>query len=168
LVTGHNVLGSSSPQQAKSKRCDARQPAAQIIIQIGFREAAAAARHYPPDRDLGAAHAIRVEAAGRRGNPLNHGIPARPEPPYRRCRHSGQEDGLMNASRCKDLVRRWFTVGMNSGSLAASIAISDDIFADDFIDHDGVGTPHTAPDPAHRERDLPHRRQPDRGELGRG
>ena len=45
----------------------------------------------------------------------------------------------MNATQCKDLVRRWFTVGMNVGSLAAAITISDDIFADDFVDHDGIG-----------------------------
>ena len=44
----------------------------------------------------------------------------------------------MARAQGKDLVRRWFTDGMNSGSLQDAVRISDEIFADDFVDRDGV------------------------------
>jgi predicted ester cyclase len=38
----------------------------------------------------------------------------------------------------KDLVRRWFAEGMNIGDARRARDISDQIFAVDFIDHDGI------------------------------
>jgi predicted ester cyclase len=38
----------------------------------------------------------------------------------------------------KDLVRQWFTEGMNTGSADRAREISGAIFAADFIDHDGI------------------------------
>lgn len=37
------------------------------------------------------------------------------------------------------LVRRWFGAGMNSGSSATARAVSEEVFAEGFIDHDGTG-----------------------------
>lgn len=37
------------------------------------------------------------------------------------------------------LVRRWFGEGMTAGSAAAAHGMAAEIFADDFIDHDGLG-----------------------------
>ncbi len=39
----------------------------------------------------------------------------------------------------KALVRCWFGVAMNSGSAAVARAISEEVFAEDFVDHDGAG-----------------------------
>ena len=38
----------------------------------------------------------------------------------------------------KDLVRRWFTEAMNSGSARVAREISEEVFAANFIDHDGI------------------------------
>ena len=38
----------------------------------------------------------------------------------------------------RELVRRWFVDGMNTGSAAAARRISETVFAEDFIDHDGI------------------------------
>jgi predicted ester cyclase len=38
----------------------------------------------------------------------------------------------------RDLVRRWFTEGMNTGNADQAREISDAVFAADFIDHDGI------------------------------
>ena len=38
----------------------------------------------------------------------------------------------------RNLVRRWFVEGMNAGDARRARDISDQIFADDFIDHDGI------------------------------
>lgn len=38
------------------------------------------------------------------------------------------------------LVRRWFEQGMNQPDAAAARAVSDEVFADGFVDHDGSGT----------------------------
>jgi predicted ester cyclase len=43
------------------------------------------------------------------------------------------------ATHGRDLVRRWFTEGMNTGDARRARDISDQIFAVDFIDHDGIG-----------------------------
>jgi predicted ester cyclase len=45
---------------------------------------------------------------------------------------------MSTASGGKELVRRWFLEGMNSGSLNAAVSLSNQIFAADFIDHDGL------------------------------
>ena len=44
----------------------------------------------------------------------------------------------MDAKQRKALVYRWFRDGMNGGGLAAAVSISDEIFAKDFVDHDGL------------------------------
>jgi predicted ester cyclase len=38
----------------------------------------------------------------------------------------------------RNLVRRWFVEGMNAGDARRARDISDQIFAVDFIDHDGI------------------------------
>jgi predicted ester cyclase len=45
---------------------------------------------------------------------------------------------LGSATPGKDLVRRWFLEGMNSGDALAARKISEEVFAVDFIDHDGI------------------------------
>lgn len=40
----------------------------------------------------------------------------------------------------KALVRRWFGEAMNSGSASRARAASEEVFAEDFIDHDGTGS----------------------------
>jgi predicted ester cyclase len=42
------------------------------------------------------------------------------------------------ATQGKNLVRRWFVEGMNAGDARRARDISDQIFAVDFIDHDGI------------------------------
>jgi predicted ester cyclase len=42
------------------------------------------------------------------------------------------------ATQGKNLVRRWFVEGMNTGDARRARDISDQIFAVDFIDHDGI------------------------------
>ena len=39
----------------------------------------------------------------------------------------------------KALVRRWFEVAMNSGSSGSARAVSAEVFAEGFLDHDGPG-----------------------------
>jgi predicted ester cyclase len=38
----------------------------------------------------------------------------------------------------KDLVRRWFVEAMNSGSARVAREVSEEVFAVDFTDHDGI------------------------------
>lgn len=42
------------------------------------------------------------------------------------------------ATHGRNLVRRWFVEGMNVGDARRARDISDQIFAVDFIDHDGI------------------------------
>lgn len=42
-----------------------------------------------------------------------------------------------NAEQAKALVRRWFGEAMNSGSPATARAVSEEVFAEGFVDHDG-------------------------------
>jgi predicted ester cyclase len=42
------------------------------------------------------------------------------------------------ATQGRNLVRRWFVEGMNAGDARRARDISDQIFAVDFIDHDGI------------------------------
>jgi predicted ester cyclase len=44
----------------------------------------------------------------------------------------------MQAAHAKSLVRRWFAEAMNSGSESTARRLSEDIFAVDFVDHDGL------------------------------
>jgi predicted ester cyclase len=39
----------------------------------------------------------------------------------------------------KDLVRRWFVEAMNTGSAGVARDVSEEVFAVDFTDHDGIG-----------------------------
>lgn len=48
-----------------------------------------------------------------------------------------QADRLMTSEQAKALVRRWFDDAMNSGSSATARAISEEVFAEGFVDHDG-------------------------------
>lgn len=41
--------------------------------------------------------------------------------------------------RNRELVRRWFDEGMTQPDVASARAVSDEVFADGFIDHDGTG-----------------------------
>lgn len=45
----------------------------------------------------------------------------------------------MQTSQAKTLVRRWFIEAMNSGGESTARRVADDIFAVDFVDHDGLG-----------------------------
>ncbi len=45
----------------------------------------------------------------------------------------------MQTSEAKTLVRRWFTEAMNGGGESTARQLADDIFAVDFVDHDGLG-----------------------------
>lgn len=42
-----------------------------------------------------------------------------------------------NTEEAKALVRRWFGEAMNSGRAATARAVSEEVFAEGFVDHDG-------------------------------
>jgi predicted ester cyclase len=44
-----------------------------------------------------------------------------------------------HAEQAKALIRRWFGEAMNSGSSATARAVSAEVFAEGFVDHDGPG-----------------------------
>jgi predicted ester cyclase len=47
----------------------------------------------------------------------------------------------MSLSTNKELVSRWFTVAMNGGTGAYARTMSEEIFDEDFVDHDGLEIP---------------------------
>lgn len=49
-------------------------------------------------------------------------------------------DAATRLDRNRELVRRWFDEGMHQPTAAAARAVSAELFADGFVDHDGSGT----------------------------